>query len=211
MSDIGKSISECISFLSKVGAECELLAPMLRQALNNLLSDELAKKFAVAGPWQEVSLSESSGWICTDSAHSLPLIIKPKRTVGGYLSFQISLGGTGIAAVGNDQPLLHIGFWTKPVDFEERWMGFPLDESALTLEQGRLFRWPTPQENLSEWVYCVRLAEVNTMQDVQEKVVAPVKFLLLSERASDSHPLCVPGVVRFCEVEGEPGQYRVVQ
>ncbi|MNV75540.1 hypothetical protein D3C71_1688360 [compost metagenome] len=119
--------------------------------------------------------------------------------------------GTGIAALDNNQPLLHVGFWSKAVDFDECWMGFPLDDSPRILEQGQLFRWTTSGENLSEWVYSLRLAEINTMQDIQEKIVAPVMALLLGESVMDAFAGTAQSVVRYCETGVSPGQYRVVQ
>ncbi|MFV3339164.1 hypothetical protein ACNFB1_18590 [Pseudomonas sp. NY15349] len=211
MADIGKTISECISLISKVGAECEVLALMLKQELNSLLSNGSVRKYVVAGPWEEASLTDSNQWVYTDIAYSLPVIMKPKRKIGAYLSFQISFVGTGIAALDNNQPLLHVGFWSKAVDFDECWMGFPLDDSPRTLEHGQLFRWTTSSESLSEWVYSLRLAEMNTMQDIQEKVVVPVTALLLGESAADAFVGTAKSIVRYCEIEGSPGQYRVVQ
>lgn len=211
MADIGRSISECISFISKVGAECEVLALLLKQELNSLLSNGSIRKYVIAGPWVEASLTDSNNWVYTDIAYSLPVIIKPKRTIGAYLSFQISFVGTGIAALDNNQPLLHIGFWSKAVDFDECWMGFPLDDSPRNLEQGQLFRWTTSDENLSEWVYSLRLAEINTIQDIQEKIVAPVMALLLGESVKDAFAGTAQSVVRYCEIGSSPGQYRVVQ
>lgn len=214
MAEIGKSISECVSFLSKVGAECELLTRLLKQELSNLLSDGSVSKCVIAGSWIEATETDSNGWVFTGIAHSLPVIIKPKRTVGAHLFFQISFVGDGIAAVGNEQPLLHVGFWSDPVDFDENWMGFPLEESALanlTLEQDLLFRWSTYGVSASQWTYSLRLAEINTMGDVQQKIVAPVRALLRGESASDAFSHAVHSIVHYAEVEDAPGHYRVLQ
>ncbi|WP_227106944.1 hypothetical protein [Chromobacterium rhizoryzae] len=214
MAEIGKSISECISFLSKVGTECELLARLLKQELSNLLTDGSVSKCVVADAWIESTETDSSNWVFTGIAHSLPIIIKPKRTVGAYLFFQISFIGDGIAAVGNEQPLLHVGFWSEPVDFDENWMGFPLDESALvdmTLEQDLLFRWSTPGVRESQWTYSLRLAEINTMEDIQQKIIVPVRELLRGQSASDAFSYAVHSIVRYGEIDGDPGHYRVLQ
>lgn len=211
MADIGKSISESISFISKVGAECELLGALVKQELSSLFSDgPLGKRFQ-AENWIAASQMDSHEWVYTDIAYSLPLTIKPKRSVGAHLFFQISLAGVGIAAVDNDQPLLHVGVWIDgPADFEELWMGFPLDqEEPEQLKEGTLFTWPAPGKDVGSWVYSLRLAEINTMQDVQAKIVAPVKALLLNEIVSDALPQILQGLVRYRAVENEPGQYQV--
>lgn len=213
MADIGKSISESVSFISTVWAECDLLATLVKQELGSLFGGApVSKHFQAEGDWIERFKTDDHGWVYVASAHSLPLIIKPKRSVGAYLMFQISLAGDGIALVGNDQPLLHVGFWNEAVDFEEFWMGFPLEEEpAAYLDEGALFRWPVPGKDFTWWTYSLRLEEINNVQDVWKMIVEPVKALLLGESVSDALPQTLRGVVRYCPVEDEPGQYRVVQ
>lgn len=214
MADIGKSISESVSLISKVGAECELLATLVKQELSSLLgSVPVSKRFPAGGGWIEHWKTDDHGWVYVDYANSLPLIIKPKRSIGAYLVFQISLAGDRIAAAGNDQPLMHVGFCWGAVDFEEFWIGFPMDmeEPAPYLEEGTLFRWQASGKDFTWWTYSLRLAEINNVQDVRKMIVEPVKALLLGESASDALPQALRGVVRYCPVEDEPGQYRVVQ
>lgn len=213
MSNIGKSITESVSFISKVGAECDLLATLVTQELSSLFSTgPVGKLYQAGGRWIAHDDTDEHGWVYVSRAHSLPLIIKPKRSVGAYLFFQISFAGNGIAAVGNDQPLVHVGLWSVPVS-DEYWMGFPLDvdDSAPSLEDGGLFKWPDHGAGWQEWNYSLRLAEINTLQDVRELIVEPVKALLQGESASDALPYSLRGVVRYSAVDSEPGQYRVEQ
>ncbi|MGZ0787180.1 hypothetical protein ACXM5X_29995 [Pseudomonas saponiphila] len=96
MSDIGKAISENISFVSKLGAECDRLAQLIREELSRLLlTSEIARRYRVGGEWLQVNAQDAHGWVFTDISSSLPLIIRPKRSVGDYLIVQISLAGMG--------------------------------------------------------------------------------------------------------------------
>lgn len=213
MANIGKSITESATFLSKVGAECDLLATLVTQELSSLFSGgPVGKRYQVDGAWIPHYDTDEHGWVYVNSAHSLPLIIKPKRSVGAYLFFQISLVGDRIAAVGNDQPLMHVGLWSVPVD-QKYWMGFPVDadDSAPSLEDGRLFKWPENEAGWQEWNYSLRLADINTVQDVRDMIVEPVRALLLGDSVSDALPHSLRGIVHYSPVESHPGQYRVEQ
>lgn len=214
MANIGKSITESVTFISKVGAECELLAALFTQELSSLFSGgALGKRYQAEGGWIEHYSSDEHDWVYVGSAFSLPLIIKPKRSVGAHLAIQISLSGDTIAAAGNDQPLVHVCFWSDPIDFDETYMGFPIENESYvpTLEEGVLFKWPALATGLQEWTYSLRLAEINNVQDVHEMIVEPVRTLLLGESVSDARLHSLRGIVRYSAVEGEPGYYRVEQ
>ncbi|MOA03753.1 hypothetical protein D3C78_1232750 [compost metagenome] len=212
MANIGKSITQSVSLISKVGAECDLLAELVMQELSSLFGGgALGKRFQADGGWIKRYSEDEHGWVYVDSAFSLPLIIKPKRSVGAHLSVQISLAGDTIAATGNDEPLVHVCFWSGSIDFGELYMGFPLgDEGCVPeLDEGVLFKWPELATGLQEWNYSLRLAEINSVQDVHEMIVEPVKALL-SGSAFDARRLhSLRGIVRYSAVEDEPGQYRV--
>lgn len=214
MTDIGEAISEGISFISNVGAECDALTSMVKQALNGLLSDsELRQQVKPGGSWIDKFEKDSGGWVQTASAHSLPVIMQRKRSIGAYLFFQISIGGNGIEAQANKQPLVHIGLWPLPVDFSDYWMGFPLfdsDEPEPELEGGVVFRWPAEGGQWGEWTYSLRLAEINTIHDIREMIVAPVKALLQGKRMPEVFSPNVRGIVHYVAVEEETGQYRVL-
>ncbi|QFG30072.1 hypothetical protein F6476_13130 [Pseudomonas umsongensis] len=215
MADVGEAISEGISFISKVGAECDVLTSLLKQELSVLLSGSLIRgQVRPAGPWVDKFEKDAGGWIQTASAHSLPVIMQRKRSIGAYLFFQISLAGNGIAAQDNTQPLVHVGLWSLPVDFKNYWMGFPLfdlDDVEPELEEGVVFRWPMEGREWGEWTYSLRLAQINTIQDIHEKIVTPVKALLQGKRLPEVFAPNVQGIVRYVAVAEEVGHYRVLQ
>src|SRR5690606_2722007 len=54
VANIGKSITESVTFISKVGAECELLAALFTQELSSLFSGgALGKRYQAEGGWIE--------------------------------------------------------------------------------------------------------------------------------------------------------------
>lgn len=209
-STLGKAITENIRFVSRLGAECDHLLKLIREELSQrLLTPELARRYRADGGWIDAYINDELGWVTTEIASSLPMVIKPKRSIGGYLVVQISLTGPGIDAEGNQEPLLHIGWWANAIDFDAVQMGFPLESDtydALALDAERLFRWThTAFEN--EWCYSVRLIDINSPMDVQVNIINPVQALLLDDDASAA--LAGTAAVRYGKVEGREGHYRV--
>lgn len=209
--DIGKSITEVIRFVSRLGAECERLTELIKEELSRaLLVPEIAKRYKAGGKWIDIRTTDENAWVYTELGTSLPIISKPKRSTGSYFVVQISLTGEGINAEDNQEPLIHIGRWGDPIDFEELQMGFPLDlanEYDLILEDERLFRWVhTQYEN--EWCYSVRLTDINSPNDVQHHIINPTKALLLGNSATAA--LCGTAAVRYSRVDYKDGQYRVL-
>lgn len=210
-SDIGKSITEAIRFVSRLGAECEHLADLIKEELSRaLLAPEVAKRYKAGGKWIDSRSTDEHEWVYTELGISLPIISKPKRSTGSYLVVQISFTGEGVNAEDNHEPLLHIGKWGYPIDFEEIQMGFPIDlESGfdLTLDNQRLFRWVHTQYE-SEWCYSLRLTDINGPSDVQNHIISPIKTLLLENNAAQA--LSGTAAVRYVPVEGKIGQYRAL-
>ena len=210
-SDIGKAITENIRFVSRLGVECIHLTKLIKEDLSRLLLvPEVARRYRAAGGWVDTYANDEQNWVNTELGSSLPVTIKPKRSIGGYLVVQISLTGSGVDAKDNHEPLLHIGWWGNPIDFDDIQMGFPVDLDTgydLTLEDERLFCWSHSQFD-NEWCYSLRLTDINSPMDVQAYVVKPMKALLLGSSASQA--LSGTAAVRYAKVEDEPGQYRIL-
>lgn len=217
MSNIGKSIFETFQFVSRVGSECDQLAKLLKQEISGLIAsdDEVSASMQADGHWIDSVELDEGKWVTISVAYSLPIKVRPKRTAHRYLTFQISLSGAGVGAHDNDHPLVHVAWWESPInfqetrDFEESWMGFPFDIEedyhAYSLEAGVLFRWPS--ENT--WLYSLRLTSLNTIRDVETKIVTPVKKPLCGSTVEDALPPTLEGLVHYAEVDGQPGHFRV--
>jgi hypothetical protein len=210
-SDIGRAITESIQFISRLGAECEHLANMIKEQLSRLLLvPEVAKRYRAEGKWADSYERDDIDWTLTDLGFSLPLVIKPKRSVGTYLVVQISLSGLGIDALDNNEPLLHIGLWDDPLDFDSIKMGFPLDLDSgydLALEAERMFVWSSSL-GTHDWCYSLRLTDINSPKDIQDLIIKPMQALLLG--GSPAQALAGTVVVRYASLGGESGQYRVL-
>ncbi|KPA88249.1 hypothetical protein [Pseudomonas asplenii] len=207
--DIGKSIRDSFHFVSRVGAECDHLAKLIREEFSRLLlTAEIEKRYRVAGKWIDKSINDAHGWVCLEMGSSLPLIIRPKQKIGGYLFVQISLAGHGTDAKDPQGPLLHVGWWHEPIDFDEYHMGFPLVASpCLTLEEQRLFKW-TYSASETEWCYSLRLTDINSPADVQTHIIRPMKALLLGKAPADA--LSGTAAVRYESVNDNTGYYRIL-
>jgi hypothetical protein len=184
----GKTISDCFALIARCGTELE----GLKDALGNLLSEQLKTKnaspFVLAGNLQiddRFAAGNNSAWVYTDSACSFPLKSKGKRRTEGYLGFQISMAGDGIAILGNAEPLLHIFFREVPVDFDDGdYIGFPLDvEESHKITNDRLLNWSEGQ-----WTYSLRLMSINSIEDLNKYVVEPALALLSGENVIDALP-----------------------
>jgi len=209
--DIGLSITQSIRFISKVGAECDHLAKLIREEVSRmLLAPEIADRYRAGGQWIEAFANDEQGWLCAQMGSSLPVVIKPKRSVCGYIVVQISLSEDGINADDNHQPLVHVGWWASAIDFEQFVMTFPIEldsEFDLSLEADRLFRWNHSRYE-EEWCYSLYLTDINSPADVQALIVKPLKVLLSGGGADRA--LSDTRAVRYAAVEGKPGQYRVL-
>jgi hypothetical protein len=210
-SSIGKAITENIQFISKVGAECDQLAKLIREEVSRfLLVPEVARGYRAAGEWIENFNNDEQGWVNTELGFSLPVIVKPKRSVSGYIVVQISLAGAAIAAVENHEPLVHVGWWGDAVDFEHFFMTFPTEldsEFDLVVEADRLIKWDHSQFD-AEWCYSLYLTDINSPADVQSLIVNPLRALLSGSDASQA--LSCTRAVRYEKVSEEPGQFRVL-
>ncbi len=208
MSDVGKSIVESFDFVSRVWSECDSLANELKKNISILIAQdhEVKKLLSAKGGWRKNPSwqTDASGWVTTAVGYSLPVKVKPKISVSRHLSFQISLSGDSVAAIDNSEPMVHVIWWADPLDFEGIWMGFPFDsdESSQSLEEGVLFRWPSTDPRDAEWVYTLRLTSLNTIRDLKEKIVDPVKALLCGRPVREALPATIEGLVHYAAVDG---------
>ncbi len=211
--DIGKAITDSATFLAGVYRESGNLSNLLKQQISAALLDpELKGLFRSAGPWIGAFEEDPTRCMYYSLGASLPLKRKGKRITDRALFFQISLAGEGMAAVGCSEPLLHIGLWDEPISFtNDYYMGFPLfseDEVAPEIDGEVLMRWQgSPPAGL--WLYSLRLAAVNTPDDIRRKVVEPVRALLAGRPVEVALPTSMVGVVRYRALAQDDGNYSI--
>ena len=206
----GSKISACFDYVAKVGQEVENLSHLLKEEMMRaLVQAPLVKKYS-ALKWQYDSRYCDNDWICTDVIYDVPLIIRPKHKAQLYLGFQISLSGSGMNTGGNRDPLLHVFCWrTGPASMKNSAMIFPLETGLQRLEDGSLFVFGDEDRFPRSWVFSVLLTQVNTIEDVRNKIIKPMQSLLLGATARDALTGEHGGLVYYEALEDSPGDYSV--
>lgn len=212
MSDVGQAISRSFKFVSQVGQECEALANLIKTEIKALFGLAPLKDRYHTENWLDDYYTQ--GWIYTDMAWSLPIAPIGESNVA-YLSFQISLLCSDAEAGSCPEPLLHINFWDSAVNFrDQEFMGFPMgglsSELRPSLQDGtaRLLRWDE-DGHPKWWTYTVRLAKVNSLEDVRTLIITPVEHLLDDIEAGEKMLEEVSAVVCYKSAE-EPEYYQVI-
>lgn len=192
----GFDISASFTFAADVGRQCDLLAAVLKNELFQAISTLGSGTGIDAQQWTKVSYrNDPSGWVCSDIAYSLPLAVSSE--VIGWLGFQISLCGTGISHGGNQEPLIHVCFWTgAPITFPDYCMGFPLMDGT-AVEEGVLLDFTGEGDSRPSWTYSLRLTSVNGPNDIREKIVKPAVALLTGVRLDQALPSSIGGVALY--------------
>lgn len=186
-----KAVADCFAFVARCGSELNAL----RDALENLLSEHLtAEKSSLPcvlaeGVRSDVRL-DSSEWVYSDLACSFPLKSKGKgrKSAEQYLGFQISMTGDGIEIPGNSEPLIHVFCWEVPVEFDNNYVGFPVDsEIPHEVVNERLLLWDEQNTGWNErrWTYSLRLMSINSIDDLKKFVIVPALGLLKGKSASE--------------------------
>ncbi|ANI15991.1 hypothetical protein A9C11_19320 [Pseudomonas citronellolis] len=216
MNDVGQAISSGFKFVSQVGEECEALANVLKQELDDLFVHGPLKDMYRLENWS--SSYNTKGWIYSDMAWSLPLVPKRrgKPKVAAHLSFQISLLCSDPEAGSSPEPLLHINFWEPSVSFRnDEFMGFPMTSLSCELQPrlrdgtARLLRWDADDHD-GWWTYTLRLAEVRSLEDVRKLISVPVGQLLGNTTAGEAMLETLSAVVCYKAVDDQPDYYRVI-
>lgn len=210
--------SASIALLSKVGEECEALANLIKQELSDLLRKSPLDTLYKPGEWSSSYRTDTSGWIFSDAAWTLPLTPKGKRKATAHLAFQMSFLCDAASGGFSPEPLLHINLWDDPTDVKyENYMGFAMRDisprSMARLQDGtaRLFRWETENGAADRWTYSLRLAEINTLDDIRNQICALIRTLLANVDEGEAALDDVSSVVRWLALEDMPDHYRVVR
>lgn len=199
----GASITASFEIASCCGKEINALSELL----NGIFEVELANKNnalpcilvddnkKLKPEWR----MDDSEWVLTDISNSFPLkTVKKNRKAEKYLSYQVSVAGDGVL----NEPLLHMCLWDHPINFEDFYMGFPLDSSSnFKVIADRLIVWGSDTRNSwkdMDWTFSVRLVSINTEDDLRKWIVQPVLNLLkLNTEGGLVLPADFPDSVKF--------------
>ena len=218
MSETGKAISASIAFLSTVGGECEALANLIKQEVSDLFRKSPLNTLYKPGEWSSSYRTDTSGWIFSDAAWTLPLTPKRKQKPTAHLAFQMSFLCDDAQGGFSPEPLLHINLWDDPTDVRyENYMGFAMRDvsprSLVRLQSGtaRLFRWDTENGAADRWTYSLRLAEINNLDDIRTQICRLIGTLLTNVDEGEAALDETSSVVRWSTLEDTQDYYRVVR
>lgn len=219
MSDIGKTITESVRFISKVGDQIESLVIIIQEELSKAIKEMKYFNLVLDNEWGEDTRYQDNDWVLTDYAYCIGLKFKGKgnKKAAGYLGFQISLFGDGMEIEGNEEPLLHICWWDDEFDFEEsNYFGVPFDEEEeFIVQNGVLVNFTPLYESVSDqrWSYSLRLTSINTPEDVKNKIAIPVLRLFnegIKGALASLDDLKEKGLVQYEQIAGQPGYLRLI-
>jgi hypothetical protein len=199
----GATLTKCFNLVSMAGKEINALYESLSNLLIAGIELSSCPISIYKGGAKDYYEMDNNEWIQTDIAWNLPLTSRARINAKAerYLSFQISLVGEGMAAINNDEPLLHMSLWDSPVDFENERMGFPIDiKNKPVLRENALIDWGTGDRKdwtKQVWTFSLRLMSLNSREDLEKYVVNPAIALLRGEDIRKSLPLDFSGLVRY--------------
>lgn len=204
----GPTITKCFDVVSRCGKEInalsEVLNGMLRQELSNKDNTLPCVLTKDGKPIYEARIDDTN-WAYTDISYSFPLKTKGKnRKAEMYLSYQVSLAGDGVLQNSIfSGPLLHVCLWDSAINFEDSYMGFPIDpDYKHEVIADRLIVWSSGQpESWKErsWTFSVGLVSLTSKDDLKKSIVQPALDLLKMVSVKEALPDDLPGLVLYPE------------
>ncbi|MGD9583418.1 MAG: hypothetical protein AB7V26_07080 [Lysobacterales bacterium] len=210
----GKTLCEIFAFVAKCGSEIESLHSTISNKLLTTLSKSEMPCVLASEKEEWDSTSDESGWVLTNGAWSFPLKSRGKgnRNHQMYLIFQVSLVGDGIPTAAA-APVLHISLREGRCDFEqEYYVGFPAEaDPDLIIFHECLIAWQLTPDGANwkkfEWTFTVLLLSINSVDDLQTKVIGPALSLLKNGCTDETVMVAFPdelfaqGLVRYKDRE----------
>lgn len=216
MSETGKAISAAVAYVSKVGVECEALANLIKQELGELFRQGALHSMYEPGGWSSSYSTDTTGWVFSAAAWTLPLAAKGKPEATVHLAFQMSFLCDNAEGGFSPEPLLHINLWDCPTNVRsDCYMGFEMfgiaPRTIARLQDGsaRLFRWEAQEGAAEQWTYSLPLAAINSLDDIRSQVCAPVRTLLSNVDEGEAALDEMPKAVRWSVIDGMAGFYQV--
>lgn len=209
MTTDAKQFVQCVRAVREYGAEITAMG----ETLDALFLQELEKArpgCKVAGQIVRDNRDDDQGWVCTDTAASIPLARRKGSRPEMYLGYQVSLEGDGMGFPGNDVPLLHVCFWDCRIDFDEGYfVKHPLlfeedAEHCTRIEADRLIVWEGEGTDWKrrQWTFSVELLTLESSQALLDRIVRPAIALLNGEPAGAALPDAMPGLFRHAAPRG---------
>ncbi|MFF7709672.1 hypothetical protein [Pseudomonas sp. NPDC007930] len=189
------------------------MATLIKGELSNLLQHPPFGALYQPGTW--ASSYRDQGWVYSEVAWCLPLALAGEPEPTAHLAVQISFMGNNPAGGWSDEPILYVNLWDEPTEVKRgEYMGFPMyslcPQTLARLKAGdaRLFRWKAANGKADRWTFALRLAEINSPDDVRRMICAPISQLLADVDAGEAALGALEGVVTYSAVAEMPDYYR---
>ena len=188
----GKNLATCFEVASAACSEVEQLIKLLTNVLIKNLEENKIRTHEPKTCYQH----DNSTWIYTDVAQSIGIVIRPKKKIGKYLGFQISLMGDGLME--GKEPLIHFFCWDCAIDFNESWIASPFNfDQEFKIIDKHLVSWT--EKDSKEWLFSIRLVAINSEDDILRIVEVIIDLINESNLKSISELL---GIISYHMEDG---------
>ena len=180
----GYAISQALNELEKFATEVDALIELVSANIPKYFAQSTEYKFGEIKDSEEIA---EYGLFCNWKGLSVPVLKKKnKKNAEGYLLFQFSTYGDSVKnGLNSDHPqgmpLIHVSFWTYPLEPEEVYMCFPLnpaddDEHTIKLTTNNsLIVWES--DDSFEWTYSIPLLHM-AASNISDLLLAPAYELI---------------------------------
>lgn len=218
---IGKAIYNSAKLISQVAQETESLFDLIKNRFNTELFETVEKKppIKIVRGWKNnqgyKAVYDEYDWIL--NGYAVTLGIKSKKSEA-FLWIQLSLLGdeNEFEEMNVTEPLLHICLIGHDLSYsDETYININdindpeyRSKFPITLHQNCFWDWDSDKSEplKQEWYYSLKLTSLNSVEDVDQKIITPVKSLLSAtsstEKDSAIHNLSmIEGILRYRKVD----------
>lgn len=215
--NIGKSIYNSAKLISQAAQETLNLFELIENRFNSEVFEIEHKNipFKILEYWTYDEVYDPSGWIL--NGYAVTLGIKSKKSEA-FLWIQLSLLGdeNEFEEMNVTEPLLHICLIGHDLSYsDETYININdindpeyRSKFPITLHQNCFWDWDSDKSEplKQEWYYSLKLTSLNSVEDVDQKIITPVKSLLSAtsstEKDSAIHNLSmIEGILRYRKVD----------
>lgn len=214
---IGKSIYNSAKLISQAAQETLNLFELIENRFNSEVFEIEHKNipFKILEYWTYDEVYDPSGWILNGYAETLG-ITRRMNGVSSFLWIQLSLFGdeNEFEEMDVKEPLLHICLMGHDLNYSDgeyiniNDINNHVYETNPKSYQGCFWYWANDKADplKQEWYYSLKLTSLNSVEDVDQKIITPVKSLLSAtsstEKDSAIHNLSkIDGILRYTKVD----------
>mgnify|MGYP005857961739 CR=1 FL=1 len=216
---IGNAICNSAKLIKQIGQETDSLFELIQNRFNTTLFDSEEKTgIKIVQGWGYDSFHKKNDWLLNEYAYTLG-IAKRKDVIPSFLWIQLSLLGdeNEFEEMKVNEPLVHICFLGHDLSYsDETYININdindpdyINEYPIALDHDFFWHWVNEKNAdplKQEWYYSLKLTSLNSVDDVEQKIINPVKSLLLATNASEKDNAIqklsnLDGILRYKKVD----------